>query len=189
MPSLLRLNCQLNEKRLVLTVSKDESILLAIVANSYRVNRQVGNEIKAQMFVARTDHYSADKYEHTALRYSIREPQQKQLHIAARMNGQWPRIMNILRRHRTAVPWLLSFCWAASTHGTCTRRIYADSWTIWLESNSKPKGKGLGMGSGRTHFHNYATPAAASVIHRRCQTKPVTAVILPDRCAAARSKK
>lgn len=106
--SLLRLDCQLNRKRLVVRVSKDESILLGIVANSYRI-KQVGNEIKARMFVARTDHYSAAKYEHAALRYSIREPQQKQLHIAARMNGQWLRIMNILRRHRTAVPWLLSF--------------------------------------------------------------------------------
>ena len=109
-------------------------------------------------------------------RYSVREPQQKQLHIAARMNGQWrPRIMNILQHRAPSLPSV--FRRAASTHGTRTTtrlREFVDNLT---GKQFQPKGRGRGRTiwrSWRVHTFIITRLPQPRVCYTSNTTKPAT---------------
>lgn len=94
-----------------------------------------------------------------ASRYSIHRPQQKQLHIGARMNGQWSRIMNILRRHQRTMRF-------AEPH-----RVHAAFMRIRGQFDWKP------IPSCWTYTFIIAR-FQLQMLYRRCQTLPLPSVAL-----------
>lgn len=108
------------------------------------------------------DHYSRDKYELTALHYSICGPQQKQLHIAARMNGQCPRIMNILREHQRG---------KVSLSHIDTRDEYMPHSCGFVDNDWKPIPT-------RGTYTFIIMRFQRQMLYRFCQTKPMLVVAL-----------